>query len=73
MVTESMVLAEKFVHADTDGLDREPFNSNELGAFVSPDELEEFLRTFDGGEGDEATLQTQGEDDVGGEPTTTVH
>lgn len=45
----------------------------DLGAFVSPDELEEFLRNFDGGEVDEAVLQTQGKADIGGEPLDTVH
>lgn len=71
MVTENLAMAEELVHnpSDTDleGL------LNEHGAFASPDELEEFLRNFDGGEVDEAVLQTQGEADVGGEPTTTVH
>lgn len=63
----------KFVNDVLDDHDGPGSISDNLGAFVSNDELEEFLRNFSEGTDEEAELQTQGEADVGGEPTSTVH
>lgn len=46
---------------------------DDLGGFSSIDDLEDFLRTFEAGSEDEATVSTQGEGDVAGEPLSTVH
>lgn len=77
MVTENLAMAEERLCATPTGAadgDHNAYdNPSDLGAFVSTDELEEFLRNFDGGEAEEASLQTQGDADVGGEPITTVH
>lgn len=83
MVTQNLAVAEKSVPETDYPFAGEPHDNaddtylegllNEHGAFGSPDELEEFLRNFDGGEVDEAVLQTQGTDDIGGEPLDTVH
>lgn len=88
MVTEHLALAEERLCATPTGaadgdhnaydnpseLRADAFGGESLGAFASPDELDEYLRTFaEGGNGDEAEIQTQGTDDIGGEPTTTVH
>lgn len=68
---ENLAVAEKLVH-NTDAATLNAIH-DDLGAFVSPDELEEFIRNFSEGTVEEAEFQAQGEADVGGEPTTTVH
>lgn len=56
-----------------DELRADVFGGEDLGGFSSIEDLEDFLRTFEAGSEDEASLATQGDDDVGGEPLTTVH
>lgn len=71
MVTENLGLAEELVRDPSEDTLRDLLNDH--GAFASGDELDEFLRTFDEGQEDEAHLQVQGEGDIGGEPLSTVH
>lgn len=72
MVHQDMAVDQELVHNDIDS-DTANALHDDLGGFANIDDLEDFLRNFSDGEEDTATLETQGNDDIGGEPVTTVH
>lgn len=85
MVHQDLAMAEKLDNVQYDPvLDghpdhiSEPFNdtadsSDDLHGFASAEDLEDFLRNFSEGDAEEASCETQGNADVGGEPITTIH